>query len=707
LEQRAAERWRGHRLTRALFFALTALALLFAGRGQIEGDGIARWEALDALMSEGRLTDDKYSIVQPLFAAPCYAAGRLAAAAVGAPPERRAEIVRRVVKRFNKMVAFALVVWLVAFLRRRAQWPFRHAAAAGLFLLFGSLLIPNAKDFYSECLWTLLCALALTQAARIEDRPFRELPAGSALLFVAAIALSVPLNPILAPVFALTAGTVALGRAWGARPRSLRAAARAAWRPDLLLTAAALLLGTGLCLGENMLRRGAALDFGYPGEGFSTPLWRGLWGQIASPARGILFFAPTFFCGLFLLGGARRRLAPTARRLVVWSLVFCGFLLLAYSKWHAWHGAWYWGPRFLLPLSVFGSLYYVLLFRDAAGRGAWTFAALVALGVASFMIYKTGVAIGQGPLIECLRQHPAGDFCFWRWKFLPFASWADPAHLLDMLGHRSTAVELVVAAAAAALWRREKRSGNGDSRKFFQESRSRGRDMHRVARLSRSRGAWALMLIAAGAMADGAAPGGDSWLVRQPFTPDAWARRSPAWAGDFEAWEPRASQRDGESVWYLQNAGGEGTSLSLRWMPRPCRPLRFEVEYGWMWGGGGGRGTLDFGAPGVDWRLQLTFCQQPGDRKYAAVWTREGERIEAPPIPAPDVVDRGERSGGAPDGRAARIALVFDPTARSVTLDRDGEQLAVLDAPVSFAPQWVTLTARHGAKLRLFEMAVR
>jgi len=58
-----------------IFFLIVAVALLTSDKGQIAGDGIKRWEALDALMSDHELTSDKYSIVQPLFAVPLYIAG--------------------------------------------------------------------------------------------------------------------------------------------------------------------------------------------------------------------------------------------------------------------------------------------------------------------------------------------------------------------------------------------------------------------------------------------------------------------------------------------------------------------------------------------------------------------------------------------------------------------------------------------------------
>ena len=130
-----------------LYFLLVALILLLSDKGQIAGDGIKRWEALDTLMSKGELTADKYSIVQPLCAVPLYTVGVLHAKVAGAVDEERIHLVGRTVQRFNKIIAFFVVLWLFLILRTTAGWDYRAASIAGLFLLFGTILIPHAQRF--------------------------------------------------------------------------------------------------------------------------------------------------------------------------------------------------------------------------------------------------------------------------------------------------------------------------------------------------------------------------------------------------------------------------------------------------------------------------------------------------------------------------------------------------------------------------------
>src|SRR5258706_15376701 len=97
-------------LRRAHFTALAtcvALILGFADKGQISGDGLIRWNALVELMEHHHLTDQKYSIVMPLFAAPLYAVADVTTrlAHPGLADEARLDSIHRVVQRFNKLVA--------------------------------------------------------------------------------------------------------------------------------------------------------------------------------------------------------------------------------------------------------------------------------------------------------------------------------------------------------------------------------------------------------------------------------------------------------------------------------------------------------------------------------------------------------------------------------------------------------------------------
>ena len=417
----------------AAFFALVALVLLLSDKGGIGGDAEIRFRALESMVERGELTADRYSVVQPLLAAPLYFLGSAAASLGRARPvdaaERR-ETIRRVVGRFGKVVAFGISAWFFVRLRGRYGFSQGEAGAATLFLLFGSLLIPHSVDFYAEPLWTLLSLLALGALADEAAATGPGAGGGSgrrAALILASAGLAVPLAPVLAPILS----AAGLAASLLSRPRSPF---------PFLLASAGAGLGLVLGLGENLLRRGAALDFGYAGEGFSAPFLHGLLGMLASPARGLVFFVPAALLLPFAARGGRGR-GPDP--LLALGTVYSLLLVLAYANWHAWHGATYWGPRFLLPVSILSSLALAVVARNGwPGASRGTKASLVAFALASYAVYKSGAALRMSRLLPCILARPDGDeTCFWLWEHHPLAPWLDLPGLRDIVSHRSTAVE--------------------------------------------------------------------------------------------------------------------------------------------------------------------------------------------------------------------------------------------------------------------------
>lgn len=421
----------------ALFFVLVSAILFLSDKGHISGDGSTRWAALVALADENRLTSDRYTLEVPLASLPLWFAGDAVAHAQGLTGSARLAVIEHAVGRFNKFVALGIAAWLYLSLRRDLS---RRVAACGVFgLLFLTALIPSARDYYSECLWTLLVCAALTLLAR------ERTTGGEKLGLLAAVALTIPLNPLLAPVLVVTAVSGLLFARGRMRP---------AWDGVLLVAIGA---GVGVCvtLAENLARRGSMFDLGYAGEGFSTPFLEGLSGQLISPARGALFYLPTFFLGPILLASRRRDDETT--RFVGVSTVFGALLILAYAKWNAWHGGTYWGPRFLLPLGVIGIVFLVLAWREFRGAGAR--ASLVLLAASSFAAHKVGVAIGVTPFLSC-----RGEGCYWEWARLPLSSWSSRRDLAIMLADRSTAVELTALALFALFMARDRsRRASGPS----------------------------------------------------------------------------------------------------------------------------------------------------------------------------------------------------------------------------------------------------
>ena len=421
----------------ALFFGLVALLLLFSDKGQVSGDGRVRFDALTSLVDGGRLTADRYSLLQPIAAAPLYLAGAGVYAVTHAglrrlDPERFAEerqaAAEKVLGRFGKLVALGISGLVFAVLRRFFGFGPAEAATGVLIVLFGSTLVPHVRDFYAEPLWTLFSLGALALLAVSSGVDWNAVPRSRKAALAAALALSVPLNPLLAPVLAVVTAIDAA-----------RAAGRRLSR--FLFPAVALAGGLALALGENLLRRGAPLDFGYGGEGFTGSVLGGLAGELVAPARGLVFFIPAAL--LLPILACRPGLPSPGRTWFRLGSFFSLFLLLGYAKWDAWHGGLYWGPRFLLPVSLLAALALAVFLREAwARRSAPGLAAGALLFLLSFFVYKSGAAIGMRDLKACLLLDRSRETCFWEWQTLPFHPAASASDLQEMALHRSTAVEV-------------------------------------------------------------------------------------------------------------------------------------------------------------------------------------------------------------------------------------------------------------------------
>jgi hypothetical protein len=113
------------------------------------------------------------------------------------------------------------------------------------------------------------------------------------------------------------------------------------------------LLGLGVEGWHNAVRYGAiwpsGYDKGWGALGFSTPLYVGLWGLLASPGKSFFLYAPVCLLGLVSARGFFQRNRKEA-------LLFLGIATaytLLHALWCLWAGDWAWGPRFLLVITPY------------------------------------------------------------------------------------------------------------------------------------------------------------------------------------------------------------------------------------------------------------------------------------------------------------------------------------------------------------------
>ena len=323
---------------------LGVLAQFFLLPHILDADGKTRYQALDALLRNDVLLDNKYSLIGPLFAAPLWLLGALFGDTAWW------------VERFNTIFLGAGLLTLYLLLRNRMDR--RLLRAFLLLLLVASMFPAHVEGFYGE-VFTALCVAA-----------------GVILLFTQArwggwVALIVG----VANTPATIVGLVLMMAQRLLRSRRLRYA--------LIPLAAFALIAL-----ESWIRRGSPLASGYDHDagyrtfmpysglpGFSYPFFFGLLSLIFSFGKGIIFFAP----GLLL--PARRALGAFSVRLRMihrlWLLFVVG-LILVYASWWAWYGGWFWGPRFLLFASIPASLALAVWLRKA-DASLWM--RLAALGV--------------------------------------------------------------------------------------------------------------------------------------------------------------------------------------------------------------------------------------------------------------------------------------------------------------------------------------
>ncbi|MEV4758337.1 hypothetical protein AB0J86_24910 [Micromonospora sp. NPDC049559] len=349
----------------------------------ISGDGHSRYRELVELFDHGRLSNDSYSMVGPLFAWPFWAAGELA----GSRQDWLAQ--------FN-LVLFALTLAVIyGLLRDRMDrallWRFL------LLLTAGSMVAAHVTDFYGE-MFTAACVAVGVLVALVRSRAVT----GWVLVVIGAV--NTP------------ASFVGLG---------LLSAERTISRRRLRYFGVGL-AGVALIMGEAWLRRGGPFVTGHGGPtalprtllpysgmaGFSYPFPLGVLAILLSFSKGLVFFVP----GLLL--PVRRRLAvlhdrdrvDLFRAYLLWLLFLAG-LVVVYASWWAWYGGVYWGPRFFL-IAVFPAslaLAVAVTYRHAGPLADLATLALLGLslwvGATSSVLHVVQPPFCADPVLERLCLH--------------------------------------------------------------------------------------------------------------------------------------------------------------------------------------------------------------------------------------------------------------------------------------------------------------
>ncbi|HVP39859.1 MAG TPA: hypothetical protein VMS93_11825, partial [Candidatus Saccharimonadales bacterium] len=352
----------------------------------------------------------KAGLGQALLGVPAYWAADRAADALP-PLARHREAWLKFVLQLLGPLAAALTCRAFLGLALELGAPPRRALLATALLALATPVWAYSKTFLTEPFSCFLLLAGFAAAFRFRLRGelrqagWAGLAAGAAVLFKAALAL-----PALALagyfLFAVAERARAAGPAATGGPDAPAAAAPRGAGPAAALgvAAAPILACAALLLYSNHARFGRWLESGYGFEqtaaAYGTPFYVGLYGQLLSAGKGLVWFAPP----LLLLAAAWRPFAR-AHRAEAWTLAgaFLSSLLLT-SSFRAWAGDGSWGPRYLVPFVPLLMLPVAAALGRPAGPGlrrwAW---GLLLVGA---LVQWGGVSIYYGSYLREAGAYP-------------------------------------------------------------------------------------------------------------------------------------------------------------------------------------------------------------------------------------------------------------------------------------------------------------
>jgi hypothetical protein len=434
----------------------------FALAGTPEADAIAATGFGVAPGSASRAGElySRYGVGQALAALPFYLAGKTletllpqiearhaASEAYGFP---RSEYFAHLLVGWRNPLLGALTGLLLVLTARRLGASARSAWWCGLSYGLCTFAWPQARSTLSDVQATFLLFAAFHWIVKARETTERTgLPAiwtlaGAGAALGGALLTRVAALPVVL-VLACVGCAASSSRAWRTRGSERREHAASHLRPrfEVLAVLVPLALSAGILLALNHARFGNALHTGYGSAGDAAGFFRanpiaGFFGLLVSPGKGLAWMAP----GLLLVPLGLLRAARAGDRLWPWTLAGIALASLIPTAFlRGWHGAWTYGPRYVLPLLPFAWL-GVAFALDAARERRWVKplgAALLALGFAvalggALVDHTTHTDLGlqaaraewpDAPAVpEAEQEERRFERMQWDWRFAaPWAHW--------------------------------------------------------------------------------------------------------------------------------------------------------------------------------------------------------------------------------------------------------------------------------------------
>lgn len=424
-----------------LYFCVFFLFFLLTGSGhfyvvdELTRYNVTRsmWEkgAVDIEDGYGKIGRDgklygKYGMLQSVVALPLYAAGSTAAR--GLPELEKQKITILAVSVLNQIVTALVCVLMMLFAANRLGLGERGALATAVVFATCTMAWQYSRTFFAE---PMICVFLLAQVYIATGKPFREEGRGCfALGFLSALNILTRSETVIYG-FVFFVLCLAVSRGKFIRGGALFGAPVAA--------------AAGFLLWFNFYRFGNAMDFGYAGESFSTPIILGLYQLLFSTGKGVFFFSPAI---LLFFPAAKEALRKDR---YAFYLVLALILIPAalYTRWNLVGGDLSWGPRYLLTCVMLMSMFSVVGVRQLlqwkpkyAGAAAATALLAVSLFVqvmsvaVSYHVYTDVLFAEDNPAIPVYIEGKGMDLVYYIPKFSPLS--AHSQALIWMLDHDYT-----------------------------------------------------------------------------------------------------------------------------------------------------------------------------------------------------------------------------------------------------------------------------
>ena len=427
-----------------------------------------------------------FGVGQALLAVPLYWTGRLLGELFPAVEERhaatrwygveRSEYFPHLLVGWRNALLTALTGWLVVRVARRLLVSRRWAWVAGLSYGLCTFAWPQARSTLSDVQATFFLFYAFALCLRLREAfdrmrlPSRRDLFGLGACLSLAFLTRVLTAPAIAALLALALWTAVAGARRLAReePVPLRdLLKRSLWAvvPGLA--------GLAVFLGSNAIRFGDPFESGYgsavfSGTFFAYPLHWGLAGLLLAPGKGLLWLAPAV---VLVPLGLSRAWKQGSRPVVCTLLGVALAVFLPPALTLTWHGAWTYGPRYVLPALPFLWVVVALAMErvDRSWPGRVAAGALLAAGLVTNLpgvlvdhmthqelALQAAREVWQEGLEEYPDPRQRDDALFqniqWDWRFAaPWAHWRILRHRVAGLGEEFSAREIFLVESDAVL----------------------------------------------------------------------------------------------------------------------------------------------------------------------------------------------------------------------------------------------------------------